>query len=144
MLVSAGSPWWPRLGALPIVLAVVLVPGGLAVPRGAPATSTPTATATSPSTPVHRAYVANQGSNNVTVIDTTTNTVVGVPIPVGSSPFAVGVDPTVHRAYVANQGSANVTVIDTTTNTVAGLPIPVGNQPAGARVDAPGHRAHAP
>ena len=38
----------------------------------------------------------------MTVIDTTTNTVVGTPIPVGSGPVAVGVDPTVHRAYVAN------------------------------------------
>ena len=51
---------------------------------------------------VHRAYVANSDSNNVTVIDTTTNTVVGTPIPVGTSPVGVGVDPTVHRAYVAN------------------------------------------
>ena len=44
-------------------------------------------------------------SNNVTVIDTTTNTVVGTPIPVGTSPHGVGVDPTVHRAYVANSAA---------------------------------------
>ena len=42
---------------------------------------------------VHRAYVANQGSNNVTVIDTTTNPVVGAPIPVGSQPAGVGIGP---------------------------------------------------
>ena len=35
-----------------------------------------------------RAYVANFNSNSVTVIDTTTNTVVGSPIPVGSAPRA--------------------------------------------------------
>ena len=58
-----------------------------------------------------RAYVANRTSNNVTVIDTTTNTVLGAPIPVGSGPLAVGVDPTVHRAYVANNGSDNVVVL---------------------------------
>ena len=66
----------------------------------------------------------------MTVIDTTTNTVVGTPIPVGTSPVGVGVDPTVHRAYVANDGSNNVTVIDTTTNTVVGTPIPVGSSPS--------------
>jgi YVTN family beta-propeller protein len=64
----------------------------------------------------------------VTVIDTTTNTVVGTPIPAGTNPFGVGVDPTVHRAYVANTGSNSVTVIDTTTNSVVGAPIPAGIQ----------------
>ena len=39
---------------------------------------------------VHRAYVANQGSNNVTVIDTTTNTVVGAPSPWGPAPSPWG------------------------------------------------------
>ena len=42
---------------------------------------------------VHRAYVANFTSSNVTVIDTTTNTVVGAPIPVGSNPMGVGIGP---------------------------------------------------
>ena len=40
-----------------------------------------------------RAYVANSFSNNVTVIDTTTNTVVGGPITVGTSPISVGIGP---------------------------------------------------
>ena len=217
---SAGSPWWPRLGAL-LLLAAVLVPGGLAGPpseaaqatpqapatvqRGvgragqsptllgdinndgivdirdygiwrqqfgatdcgnpadlnsdcivdirdygiwrqnfgqtgptvtptAAATSTPTATATSTSTPTATptllagaAYVANSGSDTVSVIDTTTN-FVGGPIPVGNRPFGVGVDPTVHRAYVANSLGNTVSVIDTSTDFV-GVPIPVGNAP---------------
>ena len=42
---------------------------------------------------VHRAYVANAGSNNVTVIDTTSNAVVGAPIAVGNSPWGVGIGP---------------------------------------------------
>ena len=42
---------------------------------------------------VHRAYVANSGSNTVTVIDTTTNTVVGTPIAVGAGPIAVAIGP---------------------------------------------------
>jgi DNA-binding beta-propeller fold protein YncE len=41
----------------------------------------------------------------VTVIDTTTNAVVGMAISVGSGPAGVGVDPTIHRAFVANYAS---------------------------------------
>jgi YVTN family beta-propeller protein len=42
---------------------------------------------------VHRAYVANAFSNTVTVIDTTTDAVVGTPIPVGNTPLDVGIGP---------------------------------------------------
>ena len=91
---------------------------------------------------LHRAYVANKTSNTVTVIDTTTNTVVGTPIPVGSAPTAWGWTRRVHRAYVARQGSNNVTVIDTTTNTVVGTPIPVGTDPFAVGVDPTVHRAY--
>ncbi|MGW2556454.1 hypothetical protein ACWCZ6_40685, partial [Streptomyces sp. NPDC001635] len=41
------------------------------------------------------AYVANFGSDNVSVIDTTTNTVVGNPIPVGTRPVGVAITPDV-------------------------------------------------
>ena len=37
--------------------------------------------------------VANALSNTVTVLDTTTNTVVGAPIPVGTFPYGVGIGP---------------------------------------------------
>ncbi len=57
------------------------------------ATATPTATATATSSVPGRAYVANAGSNSVTVIDTTTNTVVGGPIAVGSPPSFVAIGP---------------------------------------------------
>src|SRR5690348_15053286 len=47
MLVSAGSPWWPRLlGALLVLLALLLVPGGVAGPSGEAAQATPQAAAT--------------------------------------------------------------------------------------------------
>ena len=39
------------------------------------------------------AYMANQSSNDVSVIDILTNTVVGSPIPVGFSPFGVAITP---------------------------------------------------
>ena len=72
------------------------------------------------------AYVANSASNNVSVIDTATNMVVGPPIPVGTDPIGVAITPDGTRAYVTNNGSNNVSVIDTRSNMVVGPPIPVG------------------
>ncbi len=66
--------------------------------------------------------MANQGSNTVTVIDATTNTVVGPAIAVGVNPFGVSATPDGKLAYVTNLGSNTVSVIDTTTNTVVGAP----------------------
>ena len=47
-------------------------------------------------------YVTNQNSDNVSVIDTTTNTVIDT-ISVGDTPFAIAYDSTNHRMYVTNQ-----------------------------------------
>ncbi len=71
-----------------------------------------------------RLYVANRGSNTVSVVDTSTYKVIdtdtGVAgvnsIAVGSSPSALVLNGT--RLYVANRGSNTVSVIDTTTNKV--------------------------
>ena len=70
-----------------------------------------------------RLYVANRGSNTVSVIDTATNKVIdanpnifSMNIGVGSSPSALAISGT--RLYVANSGSNTVSVIDTTTNKV--------------------------
>ena len=59
------------------------------------ATATPTTTSTATAKPTlpGRAYVANHSGNTMTVIDTTTNIVVGSPIPVGMSPSGVGIGP---------------------------------------------------
>jgi YVTN family beta-propeller protein len=70
------------------------------------------------------AYVVNDGSNNVTVFNTATNTVV-TSIPVGDSPWHVAISPDGTFAYVTNQDDSNVSVINTTTNTVVNS-IPVG------------------
>jgi YVTN family beta-propeller protein len=107
--------------------------------RTATQTTTPTAT---PTLLTSAAYVTNSSSDTVTVIDTTLNIVVGTPIPVGRSPFGIGVDSTVHRAYVANFGSNTVSVIDTRLNTIVGTPIPVGTAPWGVGVDSTTHRAY--
>jgi len=88
------------------------------------------------------AYVTNLFSNNVTVIDTATNMVVGPPIPVGNTPRGVAITPDGTRAYVANQGSNDVFVIDTATNMVVGPPIPVGTLPFGVAITPDGTSAY--
>jgi YVTN family beta-propeller protein len=78
------------------------------------------------------AYVPNQGSNNVSVIDTSTNTEVLPRIPVGSQPLGVALTPDGAFAYVTNSNSHNVSVINTSTNTEVLPRIPVGFYPFGA------------
>jgi YVTN family beta-propeller protein len=73
------------------------------------------------------AYVVNLRGNNVSAIDTATNTVVAT-VPVGSFPISVAVTPNGAFAYVANEGGNNVSVIDTATNTVV-TTVPVGVVP---------------
>jgi YVTN family beta-propeller protein len=78
-------------------------------------------------TATNKIYVANTGSNNVSVINGATDTVTGT-IVVGSSPRGVCVNPTTNRIYVGNQGGNSVTVIDGATDTMV-TTIPVGTQP---------------
>jgi YVTN family beta-propeller protein len=73
-------------------------------------------------------YVANEGSNNVSVIDTATNTASPTTIPVGAHPNAIAITPDGKTAYVAG-GINTVSVINTQTNQVVGSPITVGGFP---------------
>lgn len=88
-------------------------------------------TATITATPVASgfAYIANAGSNNISVIDIAINTVIAT-IPVGVAPTNVSVSSNGSRVYVSNQGAASVSVIDPATNTVIST-IPVGSGPGG-------------
>jgi YVTN family beta-propeller protein len=54
--------------------------------------------------PAQNAYIASGLSNNVSVIDTATNTVTAT-IPVGRSPEGVAVTPDSRKVYVANVSS---------------------------------------
>jgi len=72
-------------------------------------------------------YVANSGSNTVSVIDTATNTV-SATISVGSSPYAVAASADGAHVYVSNIGGASVSVIATATNTVVAT-VTVGSSP---------------
>jgi YVTN family beta-propeller protein len=87
------------------------------------------------------AYVTNNGSNTVSVIDRATNTVVAT-IPVGPGPYGVAVTPDGAYAYVANYGSNNLSVIATATNTVVAT-VPVGAQPWGVTITPDGAFAYA-
>jgi YVTN family beta-propeller protein/parallel beta-helix repeat protein len=78
------------------------------------------------------AYVTNQLSNNVSVIDTSANTVVAT-VAVGSLPRGVAITPNGAFAYVTNRTSNNVSVIDTSANTVVAT-VAVGSNPFGVAI----------
>ncbi|MEU6221972.1 YncE family protein, partial [Streptomyces sp. NPDC047022] len=86
------------------------------------------------------AYVTNQNSNTVSVIDTTTNTVTAT-IHVGGIPSGVAITPDGAHAYVTNQASNTVSVIDTATNTVTAT-IHVGGGPFGVAITPDGAHAY--
>ena len=92
-------------------------------------------TATITATPVSSgfAYVANNGSNTVSLINTATNKVISE-IPVGNSPYGVSVSTDGSEAYVTNYIlNGTVSVIKTATNSVIAT-IPVGAYPIGVLV----------
>src|SRR5437879_1886640 len=64
-----------------------------------PVGSTPYHAAVNPNT--NRIYVANYGSNNVSVIDGATSSVIAT-IPVGNSPYDVAIDLTNNKIFVVN------------------------------------------
>ena len=80
-----------------------------------------------------QAYVANIGSNTVSVIATATNTVVAEVTVI--EPAAVAVSPNGQDVYVAKAiyTNAKVRVIATATNTKVAA-IPVGHVPAGLAI----------
>src|ERR1700758_2772292 len=82
---------------------------------------------------IARAFVTNQDSASVSVIDLNTLSVVAT-IPVTANPKRIVADAATHRVYVAHAPSASiqgtVSVIDGMTNSVV-TSIPVGNTPAG-------------
>src|SRR5215472_13418510 len=83
------------------------------------------------------AYITNSDSNNVSVIDTSTNTVLTT-VAVGSFPGCGG-HPAGTHLYVANFYDNNVSVIDTTTNSVL-TSVAVGRGPEGVAVNPAGTR----
>src|ERR1700722_467250 len=96
------------------------------------------------------AYVTNQSSNSVSVIDTSTNTLVttiALCTDCSLAPAGLAVTPDGSRVYVANRGNGTVSVIATSTNTIsATIAIPpcdcASSSPAGVAITPDGTRAY--
>ncbi len=58
-------------------------------------------------------YVANFNSDNVSVIDTSTRTVIANIITTGDSPRTLAFDMTNNQMYITNFASSDISVIDT-------------------------------
>jgi len=78
------------------------------------------------------AYVTSVGSNNISIIDTSTNTVVNT-ILAGTSPWSVAITPNGLYAYVTDIATFVVAVINISTNTVVS-DISVGTSPWGVAI----------
>ena len=76
-----------------------------------------------------KVYVTNEGSNNVSVIDASTNKVIGS-VNVGMNPYGIAVTPDGKKVYVANSRNSSASVIDTAQNQVLAT-LNVGNGPNG-------------
>jgi serine/threonine protein kinase, bacterial len=89
----------------------------------------------------HTAYVANTGSNSVSVVDTVRHTVTATTA-VGRHPVGVAVDPSTRTVYVTNYDDSSVSVIDIASNTVIAS-VGVGSHPGGVVVDPDARIAYA-
>ena len=113
---------WTPLLRRPSIRALLLLPTFLGWPRAAAA--------------VPFAYIANAGSNTVSVLDTATNAVTAT-VQVGESPRGVAVSHDGTRVYVTTNGG--VSVIDTaSTSVIATVParggMGIAVNPAGTRL----------
>lgn len=89
-----------------------------------------------------RAYVANYSLDSISLLDLTTNSVIGGPIAVGDGPYGVVLNPAGTRLYVTNRLGQSVSVLDTATNTVIAT-LPVNGSPQGIVVHPDGHTVYA-
>ena len=87
------------------------------------------------------AYIPNAGSDNVSVVDTSTNTIIAT-IAVGANPVGSAVTPDGNKAYITNGWSGTVSVIDTSSNSVAAT-ITVGSNAQGVALTPNGAKAYA-
>lgn len=87
-------------------------------------------------------YIANFGSNSVSVIDNVTNLVVAT-IPVGKNPTATVVTPDGKQVYVANDNDYTVSVINTAINQVVKT-IYVGDIPQQLAISPDGSKIYVP
>jgi YVTN family beta-propeller protein len=76
-----------------------------------------------------KAYVSNTDSDTVSVVDLSSRTVLGVPLPVGTEPRGSALDPAGSFLYVPNRFSNNVSIISTITDSVVSTVAVTGQEP---------------
>lgn len=86
------------------------------------------------------AYITNSGTNTVSEIRTSDNTVTAT-VNVGSFPIGVSVSPDGTKVYVSNSGDNTLSVIRTSDNTVTAT-VSVGQFPVGVSVTPDGTRVY--
>lgn len=114
-------------GAVSVVSALSLIEAGV-IPVG----TDPESLAELPS--ASELYVANKGSNNVTVINVVDSSITVPAIAVGTAPSYVVASPDSACVYVANSGEGTVSVINTASHTVVST-IPTGAGPSFMKFD---------
>jgi DNA-binding beta-propeller fold protein YncE len=97
----------PPLAATNVALQPAAAAFTVAATVPLPAGAGPAAVGINPATGI--AVIANRLLNSVSRLDLATNSLVGAPIAVGTSPTGVAVDYLQNLAYVANNGAATVT-----------------------------------
>lgn len=85
------------------------------------------------------AYVVNNESNNISIIQTVTNDI--KTIPVGDSPIDIAIAPNELYAYVVNQGDCTISVVDIAENQVLKI-IDVHNPPNAIAIEPDGDYAY--
>ncbi|WP_170299090.1 putative Ig domain-containing protein [Larkinella terrae] len=118
---------------VPSYLSIINTATNTVLPNTIPVGSYPSGLSVSPNGT--RIYVANFLSNNVTVIDAITQTVLTT-IEGVDSPTGLNVTPDGTQVYVANFNTSTVSVIDVATNKVTAT-IPVEGEPNGGVVMSP-------
>ena len=94
----------------------------------------------------HRGYVTSYDDSRLTIINTSTNTVVGS-VAVGSGPIGVAIDTIGNQplpmVFVANYRANSISFVDTSTNTVVGTVSLGDNLPQDMAVDPSTHTLYA-
>src|SRR6476469_3040038 len=116
----------------PLLVTLVVLSAPLALGGPVPAGAASTCSA--------RAYVADNGDGNVSVLAVSTDTHVRGPFVLGGGPQAVGTSPDGQRVYVTDGSSTTMKVLDAATGTVLAT-VDVGASPVALAVSPDGHTA---
>lgn len=87
-------------------------------------------------------FVGNSGSSNVSLIDTTSDTVTKT-VPTEGAPHGIAETPDRSKVFVANEAAGTVTVLSGTGDVLAAS-IPVGLRPQRIHITSDGRRAYVP